>query len=290
MTEESSARGVLLAGVGGQGTVLASTVLAEALLSAGFEVKQSEVHGMAQRGGSVVSHVRFGATVSSPLISLGSAEVLVAFEWAEALRWLPYVAPVGAVVIDSTRIVPPTACLDRREWSSSYPTMASELVRERVAEARLIDASGIAAQLGNVKAANSVLLGALASLLGLPNEVWMAAIRARVPPGTVELNLAAFRRGSEAPSVFEDRISPHSVPGVGRHSSEIQVIRDWCKGCDICVRVCPEYCLALDEEEIVIATAPERCTGCRLCELLCPDFAITIRPQSRVPASLGGGR
>lgn len=266
--------------------MLASTVVAETLLAAGYDVKQSEVHGMAQRGGSVVSHVRFGDTVSSPLVPLGTAEVLVAFEWAEALRWIPYVAPSGAVVVDSTRIVPPMACRDRREWATTYPSMTPETVKERVDEIRLIDASGIAAELGNVKAANIVLLGAMASLMDIPIELWEEAIRRRVPPKTVDLNLSAFRRGYEAPTMHVDQASTYSTERISHPAPTISISTEWCKSCDICVRVCPEYCLALGSEDSVVAVAPERCTGCRLCELLCPDFAITIHPP--VPAIAGG--
>lgn len=268
--------------------MLASTVVAEALLSAGYDVKQSEVHGMAQRGGSVVSHVRFGEVVNSPLVPLGSAEVLVAFEWAEGLRWIPYVSPGGAVVIDATRIVPPMACRDRRDWGSTYPMMTPETVKERVSEVRLIDATGIAAELGNFKAANSVLLGAMASLMDIPTEIWADAIRRRVPPKTVDLNLEAFKRGFEAPSTKVERAETYSIPKIVTPVPEIEITRDWCKSCDICVRVCPEYCLALDEEDIVVAVKPELCTGCRLCEVLCPDFAITIHPREAVPAAAGG--
>lgn len=272
------ARGILLAGVGGQGTVLASTVVAETMLAYGYDVKQSEVHGMAQRGGSVVSHVRFGTHVASPLIPLGTAEILVAFEWAEALRWLPYVAPGGAVVVDTTRIVPPMACRDRQDWMSRYPMMEPEEIGKRVGEARPIDASGIAAEVGNVKAANSVLLGATASLLDIPDRYWEAAIRRRVPPTTIELNLECFKRGRQARAVHIERPATYSTESFVGPAPYIDVTRDWCKSCNICVRVCPEYVLALDEEGIVVATSPDLCTGCQLCQILCPDFAITIEP------------
>ncbi len=110
---EPVSRGLLLAGVGGQGVILASMIVADALVRAGHDVKQSEVHGMAQRGGSVFSHIRWGPNVDSPLVPLGSAEVLAAFEWAEAIRWVEYVREGGAVVADIRTIVPPGACNDR---------------------------------------------------------------------------------------------------------------------------------------------------------------------------------
>ncbi len=279
-------RGILLAGVGGQGVIMASMVVAEACLQAGYDVKQSEVHGMAQRGGSVFSHLRFGPEVSSPLVPLGSATVLAAFEWAEGLRWLPYVSPEGAVVADVRRIVPPGACRDHRTWVETYPARYEQVLRERAAAVRLLDASAMARELGNVRAANSVVLGAVANFLDLPEVCWEKAIARRVPPHTVDVNLEAFHLGREAPSLTLPE--PEPLPPVPTGSPRIHLDRSWCKDCGICPRVCPEYCLAMDEHGRLAIVAPEACTGCRLCELLCPDFAITIdRDPVPVPAGKG---
>ncbi len=269
-------RGMLLAGVGGQGVVLASMIVADALLRAGHDVKQSEVHGMAQRGGSVFSHIRWGPSVDSPLVSLGSAEVLAAFEWAEAIRWVEYVREGGAVVADIRTIVPPGACSDRRSWSTMYPGIDAELFGSRLLKTRLVDAAATATELGNARAANSVILGSVAPFLDIEDVHWESAIAGLVPRGTEEVNLAAFRTGRE---VVKARVPPPppEPEGVsGPH--EIEIRQDWCKGCDICSRVCPEYCLAVNLDGKLKVVNPEACTGCRLCELLCPDFAIAIHP------------
>ncbi|MCH7667961.1 MAG: 2-oxoacid:acceptor oxidoreductase family protein [Acidobacteria bacterium] len=269
-------RGLLLAGVGGQGVILASMIVADALVRSGYDVKQSEVHGMAQRGGSVFSHIRWGSNVDSPLVPEGTAEVLAAFEWAEAIRWVQYVRDGGVVIADIRTIVPPGACSDRRSWSTRYPSIDAGLFTTRRLKARLIDASATAFELGNARAANSVILGAVAAFLDVDDAHWEAAIERLVPRGTVEVNLAAFREGR----TVSDAPIPHQVADpvgfAGPH--QIDIRHDWCKGCDICSRFCPEYCLAVDIDGKLMVVNTDACTGCRLCEILCPDFAITIRP------------
>ncbi len=269
-------RGLLLAGVGGQGVILAGMIVADALVRAGHDVKQSEVHGMAQRGGSVFSHIRWGPNVDSPLVEKGSAEVLAAFEWAEAIRWVEYVRDGGAVVADIRTIIPPGACNDRRAWSTNYPAFNVDLFSDRRLKTRLIDASSTAADLGNARAANSVILGSVAAFLDIDNAHWEAAITQLVPKGTQDVNLAAFRAGREVPMAQIPLSTPDPEGFSGPH--EIDIRHDWCKGCDICSRVCPEYCLAVNIDGELTITNAEACTGCRLCEMLCPDFAITIRP------------
>ncbi len=281
MSERS--RGLLLAGVGGQGVVLASMIVADALLGAGHDVKQSEVHGMAQRGGSVFSHIRWGPSVDSPLVPLGSAEVLAAFEWAEAIRWVSYVREGGAVVADIRTIVPPGACNDRRSWTTEFPGIDAGLFNSRQLKTRLVDAAATATEMGNVRAANSVILGSLAGFLDVEDTHWEAAIDRLVPRGTEEVNLAAFRAGRQVAKARVPRRAADPEGFSGPH--EIDIRHDWCKGCDICSRVCPEYCLAVDLDGKLTIPNPEACTGCRLCELLCPDFAIEIHPP-RVPASV----
>lgn len=274
MTEDS--RGLLLAGVGGQGVILAGMIVADVLVRAGYDVKQSEVHGMAQRGGSVFSHIRWGTDVDSPLVEKGSAEVLASFEWAEAIRWVEYVRDGGAVVADIRTIIPPGACNDRRTWSTNYPAFNLDLFGDRRLKTRLIDASSTAADLGNPRAANSVILGSVAAFLDIDNAHWEAAITQLVPKGTQDVNLAAFRAGREIPMAQIPLSAPDPEGFSGPH--EIDIRHDWCKGCDICSRVCPEYCLAVNIDGELTITNAEACTGCRLCEMLCPDFAITIRP------------
>ncbi|NOX21925.1 MAG: pyruvate ferredoxin oxidoreductase [Actinobacteria bacterium] len=274
MSEPS--RGLLLAGVGGQGVIMASMIVADALVRAGHDVKQSEVHGMAQRGGSVFSHIRWGSDVDSPLVPAGSAEVLAAFEWAEAIRWVEYVRDGGAVVADIRTIIPPGACTDRRSWATRYPDIDAGLFDGRHIKTRLIDASSTATELGNVRAANSVILGSVAAFLDIDDVHWEAAIASLVPRGTVEINIAAFRAGrtvsdAEVPQQVPD---PDGFPG----PHQIEIRHEWCKGCDICSRFCPEFCLEVDIDGKLVVVNADACTGCRLCELLCPDFAITIRP------------
>lgn len=274
-------RSVLLVGVGGQGVVLSSAIIAEALLAGGFEVKQSEVHGMSQRGGSVFSHLRFGASVDSPLVPLGTAEVIVGFEWAEILRWLPYLRPGGAVIGDAWTIVPPGACQDRRGWSRPYPPLDPRTLEAHAGHIRLLDATGTATELGNSRAANSVLLGAVAELLAVDAD-WEQAIRTRVPPRTIDVNLAAFEAGRTLlPPAFDARDAATLPAAPPSPAARIDINEAWCKGCLICSRVCPEDCLALAPERgVVLAVDPDRCTGCRLCEMLCPDFAIEIHANA----------
>ena len=278
---------VLIVGVGGQGVILVSKVLAYIAQSRGLEVKQSEVHGMAKRGGSVFSHVRFGERVWSPTIPKGEADILVALEWAEGLRWLPYLKPgTGIFVCDTKRIVPPFACLNRRPGAPlRYSRDTPAQVREHVAEAYAIDATRFAEELGNERTANVVLLGALSRALDFAAGDWEAALAEFVPKKTIPVNLDAFRRGREwidgarrgapaedAPGTRTDAAAPPEAP----YEVRLEITPQWCKSCDICVKLCPERCLRLNDERVVELTDPAKCTGCRLCEWLCPDFAIRV--------------
>ena len=186
----------LLAGVGGQGTILASDVLAEVALAAEYDVKKSEVHGMAQRGGSVNTHIRWDAEqVHSPLIGLGEADLLLVFEEAEALRYAEFLKPGGAAIVNCHAIKPITVT----SGGAEYPT--EDQVRAVYASLtdrfHLVPGTAIAEELGNVRTANVVLLGALSSLLEVQAETWLAVIERRVPPKYVELNRQAFLRGRE---------------------------------------------------------------------------------------------
>ncbi len=277
-------KGLVLAGVGGQGVILASMIVADALVRAGYDIKQSEVHGMAQRGGSVFSHIRWGSNVDSPLVPFRSAEVLASFEWAEAIRWVDFVREGGAVVADVRTIVPPGACNDRRAWATTYPEIDPDLFTSRQLKTRLLDANGTATALGNVRTANSVILGSIAAFLDIEDQHWEAAIERLVPPKTVETNLEAFRAGQLVTEIQLPPPEPKPEGFSGPHIIEID--HDWCKGCDICSRVCPEYCLAIDKVGKLIVPKPEACTGCQLCVQLCPDFALTIHAPSK-PVTAG---
>jgi indolepyruvate ferredoxin oxidoreductase beta subunit len=187
----------ILAGVGGQGTILASTVLSEVALAAGFDVKKSEVHGMAQRGGSVNTHVRWNAErVYSPLIGLGEADMLMVFEEAEALRYAEFLKPGGVVVVNQHTIKPITVT----SGGARYPTEADlrAVYAKLTDRLYLVPGTAIARDLGNARAANVVLLGAVSTFLDVPAETWLEVIEARVPPKYVEVNRQAFMRGRQA--------------------------------------------------------------------------------------------
>jgi indolepyruvate ferredoxin oxidoreductase beta subunit len=276
---------VLIVGVGGQGVIMVSKALAWLAQSKGYEVKQSEVHGMAKRGGSVFSHVRFGPQVWSPTIPKGEADILVALEWAEGLRWLSYLKPESGIFIcDTKRIVPPFACLNRRPGAvMRYSRETPAEVKAHVAEGYAIDATRMAEELGNERAANVVLIGALSTALGFSAADWEKALAEFVPKKTIAVNLEAFRLGRSW--IEEARTEPPGVeapaaatlaPAHLPYSVRLEITPEWCKSCDICVKLCPERCLRLNEERIVELAQPDKCTGCRLCELLCPDFAIRV--------------
>ena len=276
---------VLIVGVGGQGVIMVSKALASLAQSKGYQVKQSEVHGMAKRGGTVFSHVRFGPQVWSPTIPKGEADILVALEWAEGLRWLPYLKPdTGIFICDTKRIVPPFACLNRRPGAPlRYSRETPAEVKSHVAEGYAIDATRMAEELGNERAANVVLIGALSTALDFSAADWEKALSAFVPKKTIAVNLDAFRLGrswiEEArtnPAIIEGPAAKTTAPAHVPYSVRLEITPEWCKSCDICVKLCPERCLRLNEERSVELAQPEKCTGCRLCELLCPDFAIRV--------------
>ncbi len=182
---------ILFAGVGGQGIVLASSLLASVCLAAGHDVKQSEVHGMAQRGGSVTSHVRFGTAVLSPTIPRGEADFLIGFELLETVRWSGFLKPSGALLVNTQRIDPITVA----SGAAEYPDGLEEQLRARHRDTVLIDALDIAQEAGNPRAVNLALLGALSNRLPFPEDAWHQGISQRVPPKTLTSNWAAFQAG-----------------------------------------------------------------------------------------------
>lgn len=271
-------RNVLVVGVGGQGVLLASNVLAAVCLRRGYDVKKSEVKGMAQRGGAVVSFVRYGERVHSPLVERGRADLVVALEWAEALRWAPYLRPGGVLIADLVQILPPAAQLDRRTWQTAYPPVEVERLKQAGWDVRTYNASRRAAEVGDVRMANVVLLGAASHGLEFTVEEWEQAIREVVPQRVADANLQAFHAGRALPVAS---VGPSSPPrGVPRRF-QVEVTARWCKGrsCGICVRVCPEEVLAFGPDDKAAALQLDRCTGCQLCQLLCPDFAVVVREE-----------
>lgn len=184
-------RSILLAGVGGQGTITSANLLATALVFHGYDVKTSEVHGMAQRGGSVVSMVRYGTSVASPLVGLGEAEALVSSELLETLRYLQFLAPGGTVICSRSRVDP----LPVLQGAAVYPEDVERRIAELVPEAVFVDAAAMAAGAGDSRAAGTVLLGTLSPLLPVGEGEWLKAIEKLVPRKALEANLGAFMAG-----------------------------------------------------------------------------------------------
>lgn len=182
---------VLIVGVGGQGTLLTSRIIAQVAVQMGYDVKVSEIHGMAQRGGSVVSQVRYGSKVYSPIISKGDADIILAFEKIEAARWLDYLKPNGMVIINNERVDP----LPVMSGKAKYPDDIHEKVAAMVKNTISVNASDIAVQCGNIKAANVVLVGLLSQAIGLPAKEVEKAIQTIVPPKALDVNLQAFNYG-----------------------------------------------------------------------------------------------
>jgi len=185
------AKNILIVGVGGQGTLLTSRILAQVAVDLGYDVKVSEIHGMAQRGGSVVSQVRYGEKIYSPIISKGDADIILAFEKLEAARWLDYLKPDGMIIINDDRVDP----LPVMSGKLKYPDDIDQRIAQMVEKTMVVDASSMAIECGNVKAANVVLVGILAAAMGLPEAEVEKAIEAMVPPKALEINLKAFKQG-----------------------------------------------------------------------------------------------
>lgn len=185
---------ILLAGVGGQGTLLASEVLSEVLMLAGFDVKKSEIHGMSQRGGSVTSHVRWGEKVFSPLIPEGTADILFGFELLETYRCLPMLRENGAVVANNLKIAPgPVATGNAR-----YPQEIPKKISDQVADSTFVDGMDLAMQAGNYRTVNTVLLGTLSTRMDIETDLWRKAIKKLVPEKSLDENLKAFDLGRRA--------------------------------------------------------------------------------------------
>lgn len=186
---------ILIVGVGGQGTLLASVLLGNLALLKGYDVKLSEVHGMAQRGGSVVTHVKISeGTVSSPLIEKGDADVIIAFEELEAYRWLPYLKKGGTMYVNTQQILPMPVIMG----NAKYPDDIMKVLEENAGKVKAFDALRIAEECGSVKAVNVVLLGAASKDLPFDESAWIKVIEENVKPKFVELNKKAFEMGRNA--------------------------------------------------------------------------------------------
>lgn len=187
-------RNIMIVGVGGQGSLLASKLLGHLLLMQGYDVKVSEVHGMSQRGGSVVTYVRYGDKVYSPVIDRGEADYIVSFEILEAARWLPYLRKDGQIVTNLQQIDPMPVITG----AAQYPADLAEKLKASGSRVDAIDCLALAEQAGSAKAVNLVLLGRLSHYFDLPDQAWQEAIEAIVPARFLELNKRAFELGRNA--------------------------------------------------------------------------------------------
>ena len=183
-------KNIMIVGVGGQGTLLASRILGNLLLSRGYDVKVSEVHGMSQRGGSVVTYVKYGEKVYSPIIDKGDADTILAFERLEALRALPYLKEGGRIIVNDRAIAPMPVITG----AMTYPENILEVL-DQTADVTALDALALAEEAGSAKAVNVVLIGVLAKTTDIPKEEWIRTLTETVPQKFLEINLAAFEKG-----------------------------------------------------------------------------------------------
>jgi len=196
MSNNGKTRNIFLSGVGGQGTILASNILGQVMLNAGYDVKKSEVHGMAQRGGDVTTHFRFGEKVYSPLIKQGDVDYLVSFELLEALRYLNWVKPEGKIIINNFSVLPPSVSLGKMEYPKNVEQTFKKHYKDNV---WLINGYEIAKSMGNLQVANVVLIGALSNFFPELNaEQWIDAIKSLLPARLHEINIKAFTEGKAA--------------------------------------------------------------------------------------------
>ena len=186
-------KNIMIVGVGGQGSLLASKMLGKLLLSQGYDVKVSEVHGMSQRGGSVVTYVRYGDHVYSPVIEQGEADMIISFEQLEAARWLPYLKDGGKIVV-STQMIDPMPVIT---GAMAYPQDLIAKMRAAGADVDGVDALALAEQAGSSKAVNIVLMGRVSRYFDFPLEAWHQALEESVPSKFIELNRKAFALGRE---------------------------------------------------------------------------------------------
>ena len=182
---------ILFCGVGGQGILLASEVTAYSLLAAGMDVRKSEVHGMAQRGGSVTAHLRYGDKVYSPLISVGEADIVVAFEMMEAVRYLPYMHDDTKVIVNTHKIYPPAIATGKMD----YPENVLDELTSRNIHVKELDAFEIAREVGEVRAVNIVMVGVLSTYLPIEEQVFLDVMNERIPERFRDVNIKAFQEG-----------------------------------------------------------------------------------------------
>ena len=184
-------KSIMIVGVGGQGTLLASRLLGNALLSKNYDVKVSEVHGMSQRGGSVVTYVKYGSKVASPIVALGEADLILSFEQLEAARWLPYLKKGGTIITNTQKMDPMPVVMGAAE----YPHDILDAIRAKGVNLVAVDALSMAVQAGSAKAVNVALIGVMARNMDLEKQVWKDTIAATVPAKFLEMNEKAYELG-----------------------------------------------------------------------------------------------
>ncbi len=187
-------RSIMIVGVGGQGSLLASRLLGNVILAKGYDVKVSEVHGMSQRGGSVVTYVKYGDKVNSPVIEKGEADVIISFEQLEAARWVPFLKKGGKIITSVQKLDPMPVITG----AAAYPEDLIGKMREKGIDVTAVNALELAEEAGNAKASNVVLMGVVAQKTDFGEEVWQAALEQCVPPKFLELNKKAFELGKKA--------------------------------------------------------------------------------------------
>ncbi|MBN1624795.1 MAG: indolepyruvate oxidoreductase subunit beta [Clostridia bacterium] len=188
-----STKSIMIVGVGGQGTLLSSRIIGNALIKQGYDVKMSEVHGMAQRGGSVVTYVKYGEKVYSPIVEKASADIILAFEELEAARWISYLKEDGILIMNTQKINPMPVIIGAAE----YPKNITAKIKETVGRCISLDALSLAKKAGTVKAVNVVLIGVMAKAAGYDKDLWLEALGNTVPARFLEINKKAFELGYE---------------------------------------------------------------------------------------------
>jgi len=184
-------KSIMIVGVGGQGTLLASRIIGNVAINDGYDVKMSEVHGMAQRGGSVVTYVKYGENISSPIIEKGKADVILAFEELEASRWIQYLKKDGLLILNSQKIDPMPVIIG----AAKYPEIVVKKINEKIEHFVSLDALSLAKQAGTIKAVNVVLIGVMAKESSISKEKWLKALEITIPSKYLEMNKVAFELG-----------------------------------------------------------------------------------------------
>ena len=184
---------IMIVGVGGQGTLLASRILGNLAVAEGYDVKVSEVHGMSQRGGSVVTYVKYGDKVDSPIIDEGGADLILAFEELEAYRYLPYLKKGGRIICNAQNIDPMPVITG----AMKYPENITDKIKAKGVDIITVDAADIALKAGNIRTVNVVLIGVLSKSMDIPEEKWVETIKSTVPEKAVDVNIKAFSLGRE---------------------------------------------------------------------------------------------